>query len=385
MHDAPPDILLTNYKMLDHLLLHPGRADMWRLSAESLQYLVLDEFHTYDGAQGTDVAMLLRRLGLTLKSHWTATSRVTDEDRARPLGRVTPVATSATLGRRRRRPAMLRLRAHRVRRAVRRRRGDRRDAAHAPTSGAAPGSAARDHEWQPDRTGPARRARSDHRRSIGPQATTRPSPRRSSPNSSRRPREPSGLARACPGRRGDAGSAQAASVHPGRVGARCRRGVAADLAERVFPAVLVDRDAARTRATRVRFLEFVVRDALARPRARPAARALGVDVHLWIRELSRVDRAVRAATEYRWSDDGALADDNELYLPAVYCRHCGRSGLGCAARADRQRPRRHRRGDPRRPRRWRVPVPRADLRTRRGAGAPAASTACAGSTWTTAN
>lgn len=56
MHDAPPDILLTNYKMLDHMLLHPGRADMWRLSAESLQYLVLDEFHTYDGAQGTDVA-----------------------------------------------------------------------------------------------------------------------------------------------------------------------------------------------------------------------------------------------------------------------------------------------------------------------------------------
>ena len=58
--------------MLDHMLLHPGRADMWRLSAESLQYLVLDEFHTYDGAQGTDVAMLLRRLGLTLKAHWTA-------------------------------------------------------------------------------------------------------------------------------------------------------------------------------------------------------------------------------------------------------------------------------------------------------------------------
>ena len=74
MHDAPPDMLLTNYKMLDHLLLHPGRAEMWRQSAESLQYLVLDEFHTYDGAQGTDVAMLLRRLGLTLKSHWTETS-----------------------------------------------------------------------------------------------------------------------------------------------------------------------------------------------------------------------------------------------------------------------------------------------------------------------
>src|SRR5690606_38252436 len=98
MHDSPPDILLTNYKMLDHLLLRPDRAAMWRQSAESLQYVVLDEFHTYDGAQGTDVAMLLRRLGLAVKSYWTESTRVSEEDRARPLGRITPVATSATLG-----------------------------------------------------------------------------------------------------------------------------------------------------------------------------------------------------------------------------------------------------------------------------------------------
>ncbi|GAB4587645.1 DEAD/DEAH box helicase [Nocardia sp. IFM 10818] len=98
MHDSPPDILLTNYKMLDHLLLRPDRAEMWRKSADSLQYVVLDEFHTYDGAQGTDVAMLLRRLGLTVKAHWTEASPVTAEDRARPLGRMTPLATSATLG-----------------------------------------------------------------------------------------------------------------------------------------------------------------------------------------------------------------------------------------------------------------------------------------------
>ena len=61
------------------------------------QYLVLDEFHTYDGAQGTDVAMLLRRLGLTLKSY-LPDDALTDAERARPLGRITPVATSATLG-----------------------------------------------------------------------------------------------------------------------------------------------------------------------------------------------------------------------------------------------------------------------------------------------
>ncbi len=84
----PPQILLTNYKMLDLLLLDPRHKGLWAGAAESLQYLVLDEFHTYDGAQGSDVAMLLRRLGLALGI----------EEEGRPLGRVTPVATSATLG-----------------------------------------------------------------------------------------------------------------------------------------------------------------------------------------------------------------------------------------------------------------------------------------------
>lgn len=49
---------------------------------------MLDEFHTYDGAQGTDVAMLIRRLG----------ARTGVAENGRPLGRITPVATSATLG-----------------------------------------------------------------------------------------------------------------------------------------------------------------------------------------------------------------------------------------------------------------------------------------------
>lgn len=111
LRQSPPDILLTNYKMLDMLLLRSADAKLWKNSALSLQYIVLDEFHTYDGAQGTDVAMLLRRLGLTLKHHLTetVTGRVTDNpldnphgltkaDLARPLGRITPVATSATLG-----------------------------------------------------------------------------------------------------------------------------------------------------------------------------------------------------------------------------------------------------------------------------------------------
>ncbi|MFD0773651.1 DEAD/DEAH box helicase, partial [Streptomonospora algeriensis] len=56
----PPDILVTNYKMLDLLLQRDADVCLWQGS--DLAYVVVDEFHTYDGAQGTDVAMLLRRL-----------------------------------------------------------------------------------------------------------------------------------------------------------------------------------------------------------------------------------------------------------------------------------------------------------------------------------
>ncbi len=62
IRDSPPDILLTNYKMLDFLLLRPEDRRLWRHNGpETLRYLVLDELHTYDGAQGSDVACLIRR------------------------------------------------------------------------------------------------------------------------------------------------------------------------------------------------------------------------------------------------------------------------------------------------------------------------------------
>ena len=61
--ENPPDILLTNYKMLDYLLLRPQDQRLWRFNEPGLlSYLVLDELHTYDGAQGADVACLIRRL-----------------------------------------------------------------------------------------------------------------------------------------------------------------------------------------------------------------------------------------------------------------------------------------------------------------------------------
>ena len=59
----PPDILLTNYKMLDYLLVRPKDARLWRNNGpDTLKYIAVDELHTFDGAQGTDLACLLRRL-----------------------------------------------------------------------------------------------------------------------------------------------------------------------------------------------------------------------------------------------------------------------------------------------------------------------------------
>lgn len=64
----PPDILLTNYKMLDFLLMRPQDQELWHLNSEGmLRYLVVDELHTFDGAQGSDLAMLIRRLKARLK------------------------------------------------------------------------------------------------------------------------------------------------------------------------------------------------------------------------------------------------------------------------------------------------------------------------------
>jgi superfamily II DNA/RNA helicase len=56
----PPHILLTNFAMLEYILLRPGDADLFR--HQSLKFIVLDEAHTYTGAQGIDVSLLMRRL-----------------------------------------------------------------------------------------------------------------------------------------------------------------------------------------------------------------------------------------------------------------------------------------------------------------------------------
>jgi ATP-dependent helicase YprA (DUF1998 family) len=58
---SPPDIILTNYVMLELLLTRPWERQLVE-SAQGLRFLVLDELHTYRGRQGADVALLTRRV-----------------------------------------------------------------------------------------------------------------------------------------------------------------------------------------------------------------------------------------------------------------------------------------------------------------------------------
>ncbi|MEV4896968.1 protein kinase, partial [Nonomuraea sp. NPDC055795] len=62
IRDNPPDILLTNYVMLELMLTRPeDRRSLIKMAA-GLEFLVFDELHTYRGRQGADVALLIRRV-----------------------------------------------------------------------------------------------------------------------------------------------------------------------------------------------------------------------------------------------------------------------------------------------------------------------------------
>ena len=64
----PPDILLTNYVMLELILTRSIETKGIVPKARGLQFLVLDELHTYRGRQGGDVSLLVRRLRAATES-----------------------------------------------------------------------------------------------------------------------------------------------------------------------------------------------------------------------------------------------------------------------------------------------------------------------------
>jgi superfamily II DNA/RNA helicase len=68
IREEQPDILLTNYMMLELLLTRPQEYDIRKSIYENLTFLVFDEMHTYRGRQGADVAMLIRKIKAQAKN-----------------------------------------------------------------------------------------------------------------------------------------------------------------------------------------------------------------------------------------------------------------------------------------------------------------------------
>ena len=373
IRDNPPDILLTNYKMLDQLLLRPEDRELWRASAGSLTYLVLDEFHTYDGAQGTDVAMLLRRLGLTLRAHLSADDPRREAFADSPLGPVCPVATSATLGDGGDPSRMLAF---------------ARDVFGVDLSADAVVTETR---ADLDRWAAAHRVAAE---SLG--LTGRALRLRSLPGENLRALahlaqagspDPEELLRGVVARLYDlpdgledsldaAGLACALQAHPDVLDlvrateiSTPMAGLARDLlgpacepgpARRVLCAILAALS--------------VVRAGLD---GAPDRSAVNVEVTLWIREVTRVDRALTSLPSFRWADAASeQTRAEEPARPALYCRSCGRSGWGIVLaptgqkeKDDQTHVRRDRKtGDPRFRALLHAPGEDADYRTRTEAG-----------------
>lgn len=339
MRQAPPDILLTNYKMLDQLLLRDADAGIWQKSATTLQYVALDEFHTYDGAQGTDVALLLRRMGLRLKKHQPE-GFLDEAENARPLGKITPVATSATLGSGEKATAEILHFAHTIfgekltpEAIVRETSLDIPDwqetIAHFTGVESAPSAmpsreiviAINDEIARQTADGNA-----DHDAVVHRIFCDKVFSCSEDINAAVAAASKSDLivkileSTAAPIQLGNADSSSGTLVDA-VVDAEVRRlpdGGAAEFLSHVLTEIAY---------LRAKFGELHGWDGKKFP---------GVETHLWVREVSRVDRRVGLGTTdslsdseemFRWADNGVENSYSEGYwLPACYCRNCGRSG-----------------------------------------------------------
>ncbi|AFY96847.1 DEAD/DEAH box helicase [Chamaesiphon minutus] len=95
IQNNPPQIILTNYVMLELMLTRVHEAEF--VKSEDLKFLVLDELHTYRGRQGADVAMLVRKLrqrsGRDLLCIGTSATMSTEGDRQHRRQTVAGVAS----------------------------------------------------------------------------------------------------------------------------------------------------------------------------------------------------------------------------------------------------------------------------------------------------
>ncbi|WP_244560694.1 DEAD/DEAH box helicase [Azospirillum oryzae] len=104
----PPDILLTNFMMAELLLTRQDNLDVQVMeNAKGLEFIVLDELHTYRGRQGADVAILVRRLRdrcapdkppICIGTSATMASEGSDESRAVTVAEVASRLFGTTVG-----------------------------------------------------------------------------------------------------------------------------------------------------------------------------------------------------------------------------------------------------------------------------------------------
>jgi len=101
MRKTPPNILLTNYSMLEYLLLRPEDAPLFSGAfGGTWRHIAIDEAHMYSGTLGTEIAYLLRRLkariafdsGKTPKLRCYATSATIGTDQADGAAKVAKFA-----------------------------------------------------------------------------------------------------------------------------------------------------------------------------------------------------------------------------------------------------------------------------------------------------
>jgi len=308
----PPDILLTNYKMLDRLLTNESRQALWghntRPKADEewnqpLRYLVLDEFHTYDGAQGTDVAMLLRRLG----------HRLGIATNASPLSQVACVGTSATLGSAGTAMADMRTFAERVfgqsfdESAVI---GEQRRTVDevCPELDLAMPLPDPVSLFMLDPTDADALALAftgelfDDPQLVGDRLLRHSLTARLLNIASATPRSWDDVVLTLAARTPE--WAQAAADDPDLVAAALQRFVG-----------LLSTARGRTSSGKIRPL-------------------FSIEVQVWIREVTRLSRSIQRSARFNWADTASSDPNGALELPAIYCTQCGRSGwLGVANRA----------------------------------------------------
>ncbi|WP_437737336.1 DEAD/DEAH box helicase [Sorangium sp. So ce1335] len=296
----PPDILLTNYRMLDLLLQRPRDAGLWAQNVPGrLRYLVLDELHTYDGAQGTDVACLVRRLGARLGG----------------ADAICPVGTSATV-----------------------------TSSTGDTAGELLAFARRifDHPFVDDAlVGESRLSAEQLFEAFGPEgeamlptslAALEPEPQEEAEAHVRAVAHawfPSVVATAAPGNDFRVRLGEAVLRHPlarslVRVTAQRLASWEAIVAEmRQGEALLADRapaEAERALTSLVTLLSWSKRKVGSRH-----VPLVSVQVQLWVREARRLLREVSDVPRFRWLDDGP-GPEGTAALPMVYCRECGHAG-----------------------------------------------------------